>query len=54
MQKRYLDFLENGSRKLTGAELARSGKGRCIAGIQKVGYEDVRDLRNVGDALGEW
>ena len=45
--KRYLDFLENGSREgLTGAELADA-----LLVSQKVGYEDVWDLRNVGDAL---
>ena len=45
--KRYLDFLENGSREgLTSAELADA-----LLVSQKVGYEDVWDLRNVGDAL---
>jgi len=45
--KRYLDFLENGSREgLTSAELAEA-----LLVSQKVGYEDVWDLRNVGDAL---
>ena len=45
--KRYLDFLENGSREgLTGAELADA-----LLVSQKVGYEDVWDLRNAGDAL---
>ena len=45
--KRYLDFLENGSREgLTSAELADA-----LLVSRKVGYEDVWDLRNVGDAL---
>ena len=45
--KRYLDFLENGSREgLTSAELADA-----LLVSQKVEYEDVWDLRNVGDAL---
>ena len=40
--KRYLDFLENGSREgLTSAELADA-----LLVSQKVGYEDVWDLRN--------
>ena len=44
---KYLDFLENGSREgLTSAELADA-----LLVSQKVGYEDVWDLRNVGDAL---
>ena len=50
--KRYLDFLENGSREgLTGAELAGVEKADVLLVSQKVGYEDVWDLRNVGDAL---
>ena len=50
--KRYLDFLENGSREgLTSAELARVEKADALLVSQKVGYEDVWDLRNVGDAL---
>ena len=50
--KRYLDFLENGSREgLTGAELAGVEKADALLVSQKVGYEDVWDLRNVGDAL---
>ena len=45
--KRYLDFLENGSREgLTSAELAEA-----LLVSQKVGYEDVWDLRNAGDLL---
>ena len=45
--KRYLDFLENGSREgLTSAELAEA-----LLVSQKVGYEDAWDLRNAGDAL---
>ena len=44
---KYLDFLENGSREgLTSAELADA-----LLVSQKVGYEDVWDLRNVRDAL---
>ena len=50
--KRYLDFLENGSREgLTGAELAGVEKADALLVSQKVGYEDVWDLRNAGDAL---
>ena len=50
--KRYLDFLENGSREgLTGAELAGVEKADALLVSQKVGYEDVWDLRNVGDLL---
>ena len=45
--KRYLDFLENGSREgLTSAELADA-----LLVSQKVEYEDVWDLRNAGDLL---
>ena len=45
--KRYLDFLENGSREgLTSAELADA-----LLVSQKVGYEDVWDLRNPCDVL---
>ena len=50
--KRYLDFLENGSREgLTSAELAGVEKADALLVSQKAGYEDVWDLRNVGDAL---
>ena len=50
--KRYLDFLENGSREgLTGAELAGVEKADALLVSQKVGYEDVWDLRNAGDVL---
>ena len=50
--KRYLDFLENGSREgLTGAELAGVEKADALLVSQKVGYEDAWDLRNAGDAL---
>ena len=50
--KRYLDFLENGSREgLTGAELAGVEKADALLVSRKVGYEDVWDLRNVGDLL---
>ena len=50
--KRYLDFLENGSKEgLTSAELAGVEKADALLVSQKVGYEDVWDLRNVGDAL---
>ena len=49
---KYLDFLENGSREgLTGAELAGVEKADALLVSQKVGYEDVWDLGNVGDAL---
>ena len=45
--KRYLDFLENGSREgLTSAELADA-----LLVSRKVEYEDVWDLRNAGDLL---
>ena len=45
--KRYLDFLENGSREgLTSAELADA-----LLVSRKVEYEDVWDLRNAGDVL---
>ena len=44
---KYLDFLENGSREgLTSAELADA-----LLVSQKVGYEDVWDLRNPCDVL---
>ena len=50
--KRYLDFLENGSREgLTGAELAGVEKADALLVSQKVEYEDVWDLRNAGDLL---
>ena len=50
--ERYLDFLENGSREgLTSAELAGVEKADALLVSQKVGYEDVWDLRNVGDLL---
>ena len=50
--KRYLDFLENGSREgLTGAELAGVEMADALLVSQKVGYEDVWDLRNAGDLL---
>ena len=50
--KRYLDFLENGSREgLTSAELAGVEKADALLVSRKVEYEDVWDLRNGGDAL---
>ena len=50
--KRYLDFLENGSREgLTGAELAGVEKADALLVSRKVEYEDVWDLRKAGDAL---
>ena len=50
--KRYLDFLENGSREgLTSAELAGVEKADALLVSRKVEYEDVWDLRNVGDLL---
>ena len=50
--KRYLDFVENGSREgLTSAELAGVEKADALLVSRKVEYEDVWDLRNVGDAL---
>lgn len=50
--KRYLDFLENGSREgLTSAELAGVEKVDALLVSQKVEYEDVWDLRNAGDVL---
>lgn len=49
---KYLDFLENGSKEgLTSAELAGVEKADVLLVSQKVGSEDVWDLRNVGDAL---
>ena len=49
---KYLDFLENGSKEgLTSAELAGVEKADALLVSQKVKYEDVWDLRNVGDAL---
>ena len=49
---KYLDFLENGSREgLTSAELAGVEKADVLLVSQKVGYEDVWDLRNAGDLL---
>ena len=49
---KYLDFLENGSKEgLTSAELAGVEKADALLVSQKVGYEDVWDLRNVGDLL---
>ena len=50
--KRYLDFLENGSREgLTSAVLVGVEKADALLVSQKVGYEDVWDLRNAGDLL---
>ena len=50
--KRYLDFLENGSREgLTSAELAGVEKADVLLVSRKVEYEDVWDLRNAGDLL---
>ena len=50
--KRYLDFLENGSREgLTGAELAGVEKADALLVSQEVEYDDVWDLRNAGDLL---
>ena len=49
---KYLDFLENGSKEgLTSAELAGVEKADALLVSQKVGYDDVWDLRNAGDAL---
>ena len=49
---KYLDFLANGSREgLTSAELVGVEKADALLVSQKVGYEDVWDLRNAGDAL---
>ena len=50
--KRYLDFLENGSREgLTSAELAGVEMADTLLVSRKVEYEGVWDLRNAGDAL---
>ena len=50
--KRYLNFLENGSREgLTSAELAGVEKADALLVSRKVEYEDVWDLRNAGDVL---
>ena len=47
-----MDFLENGRREgVTGAELAGVEKADALLVSQKVGYEDVWDLRNAGDLL---
>ena len=49
---KYLDFLENGSKEgLTSAELAGVEKADALLVSQKVEYDDVWDLRNVGDLL---
>ena len=49
---KYLDFLENGSKEgLTSAELAGVEKADALLVSRKVEYDDVWDLRNVGDAL---
>ena len=49
---KYLDFLEDGSKEgLTGAELAGVEKADALLVSQKVEYDDVWDLRNVGDLL---
>ena len=49
---KYLDFLENGSKEgLTSAELAGVEKADALLVSQKVGYEDVWDLRNPCDVL---
>ena len=49
---KYLDFLENGSKEgLTSAELAGVEKADALLVSQKVGYEDVWDLRNAGEVL---
>lgn len=49
---KYLDFLENGSKEgLTSAELAGVEKADALLVSQKVGYDDVWDLRNAGDLL---
>ena len=50
--KRYLDFLENGSREgLTSAELAGVEKADALLVSQEVEYDDVWDLRNPCDVL---
>ena len=50
--KRYLDFLENGSREgLTSAELAGVEMADTLLVSRKVEYEGVWDLRNAGDVL---
>ena len=49
---KYLDFLANGSREgLTSAELAGVEKADVLLVSRKVEYDDVWDLRNVGDLL---
>ena len=49
---KYLDFLENGSKEgLTSAELAGVEKADVLLVSRKVEYDDVWDLRNVGDLL---
>ena len=50
--KRYLDFLENGSREgLTSAELAGVEKADALLVSRKVEYEGVWDLRNAGEFM---
>ena len=50
--KRYLNFLENGSREgLTSAELAGVEMADTLLVSRKVEYEGVWDLRNAGDVL---
>lgn len=52
MQKDIWIFWRDGSREgLTGAELAGVEKADALLVSRKVEYEDVWDLRNVGDAL---
>ena len=49
---KYLDFLENGSKDgLTGAGLVGTEKADALLVSQKAEYQNVLDLRNVGDAL---
>ena len=52
MQKDIWIFWRDGSREgLTGAELAGVEKADVLLVSRKVEYEDVWDLRNVGDLL---
>ena len=50
--KRYLDFLENGSREgLTSAELVGVEKADALLVSQKDGYQHVGDLTKAGAVL---
>ena len=51
--KRYLDFLENGSRAgLTSQEIAALEKVDELLALNKINYQDILDLRNTGRSAG--